>query len=79
MRCGVPNRVRRIRRDRGWTQASLASAVGISRQAIIAIEKGGTPSLTTALRLRRVLDVATDTLFPTHASEAARMMKGEKT
>jgi HTH-type transcriptional regulator / antitoxin HipB len=32
--------VRVARRDRGWTQADLAEAAGISRPAVIGLERG---------------------------------------
>lgn len=66
------NDVRRRRRDRGLTQAELATLVGVSRQTLIAIELGGSPSLPTAMRLARALDTRLDDLFPDHAAAADR-------
>ncbi|MCS5558875.1 MAG: helix-turn-helix transcriptional regulator [Oceanospirillaceae bacterium] len=34
------NRFKLLRADKGWTQADLATQLNVSRQAIIAIEKG---------------------------------------
>ena len=40
------NRIKVLRAERDWTQADLADKVGISRQAVISIEKYKyTPSL----------------------------------
>lgn len=38
MRLGLA--IRRLRQDRGMTQAQLAAAAGVSRQWLIALEKG---------------------------------------
>lgn len=46
------------------TQEALGLLVGLTRQSIIAIEKGRfTPSIQTALRLARALDTNVDRLF----------------
>ena len=46
------------------TQEDLAAAVGVSRQTIIAMEKGNyTPSLTLALQLAQVFKVTVEDLF----------------
>lgn len=65
-----PNRVRRVRRDRDVTQARLAEMVGISRQTLIAIEKGGDTGLANALRLARHLGTSVEELFPAQAGTA---------
>ncbi len=58
------NRLRELRRRAGLTQQSLAERVGVTRQTIIAIERGGyTPSVLLALRLSRVLGATVDELF----------------
>ncbi len=60
------NTVREHRVIRRLTQEELASAVGVSRQTIIAIEKGEyTPSALLALRLARAFQVAFEDLFST--------------
>ncbi len=52
------------RRERGLGQAELAQAVGLSRQALSAIEAGrSVPSTLVALRLARALDCAVESLF----------------
>ena len=61
---GLQNRVREIRADLGLTQEKLAQAVGLTRQSIIAIEKGRfTPSIATALTLAAALNTSVDALF----------------
>ena len=50
------NRIKVLRAERDWTQADLADKVGISRQAVISIEKYKyTPSLELLLRLQKPL------------------------
>lgn len=46
------------------TQEDLATSVGVTRQTIIAIEKGNyTPSVLLALRLARALGCSVEDLF----------------
>ena len=60
----VKNCVREMRTGKGWTQEQFAIAVGLTRQSVIAIEKGRfTPSIQTALRLARALGTTADHLF----------------
>ena len=60
----VRNSVREARAGRGLTQEALGRAVGLTRQSIIAIEKGRfTPSIQTALLLARALGEPVDALF----------------
>ncbi len=61
---GRGNQVRRARHLAGLTQAQLASAVGASRQTMVAIEAGDyAPSVYLALRLAAVLDTTVERLF----------------
>lgn len=58
------NRLRDRRVERGLTQEELGQSVGLTRQSIIAIEKGRfTPSVHTALMLASALNVPVDDLF----------------
>lgn len=58
------NAVRTYRTHKALTQEALADRVGVSRQTIIAIEKGGyTPSVTLALRLAQALGTSVESLF----------------
>ncbi len=60
----MTNRIRDFRSQRGWSQAELGFRVGVSRQAIIAIETGRfDPSLPLAFKLARVFDVTIEQLF----------------
>ena len=60
----MKNRVRELREKMGWTQEQLAKMVGVTRQTIIAIEKGRyDPSLRLAFRLARVFGVKIEELF----------------
>lgn len=57
--------VRAARRDRGLTQAQLATAVGVSRQTVISLERGDySPSVYLALRIARELGRTVEQLFP---------------
>ena len=60
----VMNRVRQRRVVADRTQEDLAEAAGVTRQTIIAIEKGNyTPSVLLALRLARILGCPVEDLF----------------
>lgn len=60
----MKNRLKALRLERHWTQKELANALGVSRQTVIAIEKGKyAPSLPLAFRMSRVLDRPIDTIF----------------
>ena len=61
----VENRVRQARERRGGiTQQDLAAAVGVTRQTIIALEKGEyNPSLQLALAIARALGTPVEELF----------------
>jgi putative transcriptional regulator len=60
----VTNDIRELRTARGITQAELASAVGVTRQTIIAIEQGRySPSLEMAFLIARALGTRLDEVF----------------
>lgn len=61
----MENRVRYHRFVRGeLSQAELAERVGVSRQTIVAIERGNyNPSVALALRLARALSTTVEELF----------------
>jgi putative transcriptional regulator len=60
----IENRIRQLRRERGWTQQQLAAAVGVSRQSINSIERARyVPSLGLALTFARVFGRPTDEIF----------------
>lgn len=58
------NTVKELRNRRGWSQADLAQRLGLSRQAVNALETGrGDPSLQTALRLAWLFGTRVEDLF----------------
>ncbi len=60
----VTNFVQQKRTDLGVTQETLASAVGVSRQTIIAIEKGNyTPSVLLALKIAHFYQEPVENIF----------------
>ncbi len=60
----VVNRLRELRARKRWTQADLAEAVGVSRQAINTIENGKhDPGVTLAYRIAAALDSRIDEAF----------------
>ncbi len=56
-------RLKLARLERGWTVRQLAAASGVSSPSISRAESGKEPSLGTALRLARALDVPIDELW----------------
>ncbi len=60
----VRNQVRELRLEQRLTQEALGEAVGLTRQSILAIEKGRfTPSIHTALMLAQALGVSIEQVF----------------
>ena len=60
----IENRLKILRAERDWTQADLADRVGISRQAVISIEKYKyTPSLELAFKIAEAFGVSIDQVF----------------
>lgn len=61
----ISNRVRELRqRGEGMTQQQLAEAVGVSRQTIIAIERGRySPSLEVAMKISRTFEKPVEAVF----------------
>ena len=60
----VKNRIKVLRAERDLTQADLAQRVGISRQAVISIEKYKyTPSLELAFKLAKAFGVEVTDVF----------------
>ncbi len=58
------NKLKSLRADKGWTQADLASLLGVSRQTIIAIEKGKfDPSLPLAFKASRLFALPIEQIF----------------
>jgi putative transcriptional regulator len=60
----VKNRLRVLRAEKNWTQAELAAVVGISRQAVIAVENGKyDPALPLAFKLARAFGKNVEEVF----------------
>ncbi|MDO4276500.1 MAG: helix-turn-helix transcriptional regulator [Eubacteriales bacterium] len=60
----IKNRIKVLRAERDWTQADLADKVGISRQAVISIEKYKyTPSLELAFKIAEAFNVSINEVF----------------
>ena len=58
------NRIKELRKARGYRQEDLAAALGVTRQAIIAIENNKyDPTLGLAMRLARYLETTVEELF----------------
>ena len=65
----VNNRLRVLRAERGWSQAELGGRLGVSRQAVNAIETGKyDPSLPLAFRIAAVFDASIESIFLPEAS-----------
>ena len=66
----IQNRIKVLRAERDWTQADLAEKAGISRQAVISIEKYKyTPSLELAFKIAKVFNVSITEVFEYKESE----------
>lgn len=60
----MKNNLKKMRLEKNVTQEDLAQAVKVSRQTIIAIEKGNyTPSLLLAMQLANFFKVSVEKLF----------------
>ncbi|MBP2412441.1 putative transcriptional regulator [Arthrobacter stackebrandtii] len=60
----MKNQIAESRKSAGWSQEQLASALGVSRQTVIALERGKyNPSLPLAFRLARTFETTIEDLF----------------
>ncbi len=60
----IKNVVQKARTDAGLTQEELAQEIRVSRQTIIAIERGNyTPSVLLALKIAKVFKIKVEDLF----------------
>ncbi len=60
----IKNEVSKLRSDMGVTQEDLAKKVDVSRQTIIAMEKGNyTPSILLALKISNFFKVPVEKIF----------------
>lgn len=66
----MKNRLRVLRAERNWSQLELGNRVGVSRQAINAVETGRfDPSLPLALKLARVFETTVESIFELESGE----------
>lgn len=60
----IKNRVKELRARFDYTQGELADLVGVTRQTIVALEKGSyTPSLLLAMNLAEVFKMSIEEIF----------------
>ncbi|HEY0014202.1 MAG TPA: helix-turn-helix transcriptional regulator [Allosphingosinicella sp.] len=60
----MKNRLKVLRAERDWSQAELGGRLGVSRQAVNAIETGKyDPSLPLAFRIARLFDTRIEDVF----------------
>lgn len=75
----VENNLGRLRQKRGLTAAGLAKTIGVSRQAIYAMEAGSyVPNTVTALRLARALEASVEDLFTLTGNIHAPELRSEQ-
>ena len=64
------NRLPELRRERRWSQETLASMLGVSRQTINAVEAGRfVPSTVLALKIARCFGKSVETVFQLEESD----------
>ena len=60
----MKNRLKLLRVERGWTQEQLGQALGVSRQAVIALEtERRDPSLDLAYRIAVLFETDVEAVF----------------
>ncbi len=58
------NRVKELRKEKGYTQEDLAEIIGVSRQTVNAIEKQKfDPSLNTAFKMAKLFKLPIESIF----------------
>lgn len=63
----ITNTVTTLRVEKNMTQEDLASCLGVSRQTIVALEKGNyAPSVALALRIAKLFGVPVEDIFTLH-------------
>ncbi len=64
MKQTLQNTVHNLRTNKHITQQELGDAIGVTRQTIIAIEKGNyTPSVTLALNIAQFFNTSVEAIF----------------
>lgn len=70
----MKNRLKVLRAERSWSQATLADHLGVSRQSVNAIETGKyDPSLPLAFAIARIFGLSIEDIFveETEAAQSA--------
>jgi putative transcriptional regulator len=66
----MKNRLKILRAERGWTQEDLSKELGVSRQAVNALEtEKHSPSLDLAYRISALFGLATEEIFENEYAE----------
>jgi putative transcriptional regulator len=74
----VRNRLKVLRAERDWSQAELGGRLGVSRQAVNAIETGKyDPSLPLAFKIARLFDMRIEEIFDDEPGGAPSPAGGE--
>ena len=61
----MKSRLRVLRAERGWTQEQLGAVIGVSRQAVNALEtERHDPSLDLAYRIAAAFGISVEQVFP---------------
>lgn len=69
----MKNRLRVLRAERGWSQGELAKRIGVSRQAVNALETDKhDPSLRLAYRISEVFGLPVEAIFDNEHRGAGR-------
>ena len=64
MRAGIRNRIKELRKARGYRQEDLAAALGVTRQTIISLENGRyNASLLLAHKIARYFETTIEDIF----------------
>jgi putative transcriptional regulator len=71
----VKNRLKVLRAERDWSQAELGGRLGVSRQAVNAIETGKyDPSLPLAFKLARLFERPIEEIFQDGGAEGSHAL-----
>lgn len=63
----MENKVKEFRKSAGWTQADLGERLNVSRQTVVAIEKGKyDPSLPLAFQIAKIFESKIEEMFLFH-------------
>ena len=69
----MTNRLRVLRAERNWSQAELASQLGVSRQTVNSIENGKyDPSLPLAFDIARLFEQPIEAIFQPEPEPSSR-------